>query len=142
MLVLTRLTRQPLRPFCGLSASNLCPLRHAHHSRFAQCKGLGVKVSDEFTVPLWAIHHQQNRAEERPRASSSSARIGLPGLSWDRLTASRLVLLKNVLSLLFRQQAIADAEIFLIYPMVGEFHGTRLAPGLPLLLLQVDNAST
>jgi hypothetical protein len=58
---LTRLTWQPLRPFCALSASNPCPLRHAHHSRFAQCKGLGVKVSDEFTVPLWAIHHQ-NRA--------------------------------------------------------------------------------
>ena len=32
---------------------------HAHHVRYAQSKGLGLKVSDEFTVPLCAIHHQQ-----------------------------------------------------------------------------------
>ena len=30
---------------------------HAHHIRYAQSKGLGLKVSDEFTVPLCAIHH-------------------------------------------------------------------------------------
>src|SRR4029077_268294 len=41
---------------CGRSPS------HAHHVRFAQSKGLGLKVSDEFTVPLCAIHHQQNHA--------------------------------------------------------------------------------
>ena len=35
---------------------------HAHHIRFAQCRGLGLKVSDEFTVPLCAIHYQQNHA--------------------------------------------------------------------------------
>jgi hypothetical protein len=34
----------------------------AHHIRFAQAKGLGLKVSDEFTVPLCAIHHNQNHA--------------------------------------------------------------------------------
>ena len=33
---------------------------HAHHIRFAQSKGLALKVSDEFTVPLCAIHHSQN----------------------------------------------------------------------------------
>ena len=32
---------------------------HAHHIRYAQSKGLGLKVSDEFTVPLCAIHHHQ-----------------------------------------------------------------------------------
>jgi len=31
---------------------------HAHHVRYAQSKGLSVKVSDEFTVPLCAIHHR------------------------------------------------------------------------------------
>jgi hypothetical protein len=41
---------------CGRSPS------HAHHIRFAQSRGLGLKVSDEFTVPLCAIHHQQNHA--------------------------------------------------------------------------------
>ena len=38
---------------CGRSPS------HAHHVRYAQSKGLSVKVSDEFTVPLCAIHHNQ-----------------------------------------------------------------------------------
>jgi hypothetical protein len=35
---------------------------HAHHIRYAQPKGLVLKVSDEFTVPLCAIHHSQNHA--------------------------------------------------------------------------------
>jgi hypothetical protein len=30
---------------------------HAHHVRYAQSRGLSLKVSDEFTVPLCAIHH-------------------------------------------------------------------------------------
>jgi len=30
---------------------------HAHHIRHAQSRGLGLKVSDEFTVPLCATHH-------------------------------------------------------------------------------------
>lgn len=33
---------------------------HAHHVRFGQQRGVGLKVSDEFTVPLCAIHHQEN----------------------------------------------------------------------------------
>jgi hypothetical protein len=41
---------------CGRSPS------HAHHIRFAQSRGLWLKVSDEFTVPLCAIHHRQNHA--------------------------------------------------------------------------------
>ena len=35
---------------------------HAHHIRYAQSKGLGLKVSDEFTVPLCAIHHHHIHA--------------------------------------------------------------------------------
>ena len=38
---------------CGRSPS------HAHHVRYAQSKGLSLKVSDEFTIPLCAIHHHQ-----------------------------------------------------------------------------------
>ena len=38
---------------CGRSSS------HAHHLRFAQPKAMGRKVSDEYTVPLCAIHHDQ-----------------------------------------------------------------------------------
>jgi hypothetical protein len=39
---------------CGRSPS------HAHHLRFAQARGLSLKVSDEFTVPLCALHHREN----------------------------------------------------------------------------------
>jgi len=35
---------------------------HAHHVRYAQPRGLALKVSDEFTVPLCAIHHSENHA--------------------------------------------------------------------------------
>jgi hypothetical protein len=34
----------------------------AHHIRYAQPRGVGLKVSDEFTVPLCAIHHTENHA--------------------------------------------------------------------------------
>ena len=36
---------------CGRTPS------HAHHVRYAQPRGLGLKGSDEFTVPLCATHH-------------------------------------------------------------------------------------
>jgi hypothetical protein len=35
---------------------------HAHHVRYAQPRGVSLKVSDEFTVPLCAIHHSENHA--------------------------------------------------------------------------------
>ena len=38
---------------CGRSPS------HAHHVRHAQPRGLALKVSDEFTVPLCAVHHDE-----------------------------------------------------------------------------------
>jgi Rad52/22 family double-strand break repair protein len=44
--------RQPCA-VCGRTPSD------AHHIRYAQPRGLGLKVSDEFTVPLCATHHQQ-----------------------------------------------------------------------------------
>jgi hypothetical protein len=39
---------------CGRSPT------HAHHIRYAQPRGVALKVSDEFTVPLCAIHHSEN----------------------------------------------------------------------------------
>ncbi|MGH9553833.1 MAG: hypothetical protein ACRD3W_30920, partial [Terriglobales bacterium] len=36
---------------CGRTPS------HAHHVRYAQPRGIGLKVSDEFTVPVCATHH-------------------------------------------------------------------------------------
>jgi hypothetical protein len=40
---------------------------HAHHIRYAQAKGVALKVSDEFTVPLCAIHHRENHATSDER---------------------------------------------------------------------------
>jgi hypothetical protein len=37
-------------------------LSQAHHIRYAQPKGLSLKVSDEFTVPLCAIRHSEIHA--------------------------------------------------------------------------------
>ena len=46
---------------CGRSPS------HAHHVKYAQRRGLGIKASDEFAVPLCATHHHQlhNTTKER-----------------------------------------------------------------------------
>jgi len=38
---------------CGRTPSD------PHHVRFAQHKGIGLKVSDEFTVPLCRAHHRE-----------------------------------------------------------------------------------
>jgi hypothetical protein len=38
---------------CGRKPSD------AHHLRFAQPRALGLKVSDEFTVPLCRTHHRE-----------------------------------------------------------------------------------
>jgi hypothetical protein len=47
---------------CGRAPS------HAHHMRYAQPRGLSLKVSDEFTVPLCAIHHHQLHTAGNERA--------------------------------------------------------------------------
>lgn len=45
-------TKQP----CLICGRQPCD---AHHLRFAQSRGLGLKVSDEFTVPLCRGHHRE-----------------------------------------------------------------------------------
>jgi hypothetical protein len=41
---------------CGRSPAD------AHHLRFAQPRAMGLKVSDEFTVPLCRVHHRDNHS--------------------------------------------------------------------------------
>ena len=41
---------------------------HAHHLTFSQPRALGRKVSDEFTVPLCADHHQELHLSGNERA--------------------------------------------------------------------------
>jgi hypothetical protein len=46
----------------------------AHHLRFAQLRGLGLKVSDEFTVPLCRGHHRElHRADNEASWWSTKA---------------------------------------------------------------------
>jgi Rad52/22 family double-strand break repair protein len=40
---------------------------HAHHVRHAQSRGLSLKVSDEFTVPLCATHHHDIHSTGKER---------------------------------------------------------------------------
>jgi hypothetical protein len=59
-----------------------------HHLRFAQSRGLGRKVSDEFTVPLCRAHHREVH------------RCGNEGLWWgktriDPLVAARVLWLET-----------------------------------------------
>ena len=54
---------------CGRTPS------HAHHVRYAQPRGLGLKVSDEFTVPLCAIHHRDIHTTTKEREWWQERRI-------------------------------------------------------------------
>jgi hypothetical protein len=55
----TRLRNKEHLKFVAQQACLICGRRptHAHHVRFAQMGALGMKVSDEFTVPLCSVHH-------------------------------------------------------------------------------------
>jgi ERF superfamily len=54
----------------------------AHHLRFAQSRGLGLKVSDEFTVPLCRAHHRE--LHRAGRESDWWAKAGLEPISQAR----------------------------------------------------------
>jgi hypothetical protein len=62
------IARQPC-VICGRTPSQ------AHHIRYAQSKGLALKVSDEFTVPLCAIHHTENHRTGNERQWWSERKI-------------------------------------------------------------------
>ena len=66
---------------CGRSPSQ------AHHLRHAQTRGLGLKVSDEFVVPLCAIHHHQIHTTEKEEAWWKERKIDpltIAGNLWKR----------------------------------------------------------
>ena len=81
----------------------------AHHIRYAQPRGLGIKVSDEFTVPLCAIHHSENHAtgderrwwgERKIDPSSSRSAYGVSMLSrQERAPALRSLIVIGLLKL-------------------------------------------
>jgi hypothetical protein len=65
------LTKQPCL-VCGRQPSD------PHHLRFAQPRGLGQKVSDEFTVPLCRAHHRELHRAAKEQAWWS--RLGIEPL--------------------------------------------------------------
>lgn len=74
--------RQPCL-VCGRQPSD------AHHLRFAQSRGLGLKVSDEFTVPLCRAHHRE--LHQSGKEKDWWARMGIEpiGVSHNLWTANR-----------------------------------------------------
>jgi hypothetical protein len=57
---------------------------HAHHLTFAQPRGLSLKVSDEFVVPLCIIHHNELH------------RSGVELIWWKRLNIEPLAIAKSL----------------------------------------------
>jgi hypothetical protein len=66
---------------CGRTPS------HPHHLRHAQPRGLALKVSDEFTVPLCAIHHDEIHRTTRERGSGGKSATLVPSPSRRRCGA-------------------------------------------------------
>jgi hypothetical protein len=74
---------------CGRSPAD------AHHLRFTQPRAMGLKVSDEFTVPLCRVHHRDNhnsgdevawweRTAIDPLATSRTLWISTRRIEWKR----------------------------------------------------------
>ena len=78
--------RQGPPEICGLTTLSCLrpPAIDPHHLRFAQPRAIGLKVSDEFTVPLCRGHHRElhQAGNERPggRTNETSMRWGLQGI--------------------------------------------------------------
>ncbi|WP_441294481.1 DUF968 domain-containing protein, partial [Escherichia coli] len=57
---------------CLICGRNPCD---PHHLRFMQVRALGLKVSDEFTVPLCRVHHRAVHRVGDERAWWASAGV-------------------------------------------------------------------
>jgi hypothetical protein len=65
----------------------------AHHIRFAQPRALGRKVSDEYTVPVYRLHHRELHTAMKPHGGPRSALTRCPSRSnygADRIPTSSL----------------------------------------------------
>jgi hypothetical protein len=69
------------RDFVAAQACLVCGREpaDAHHLRFAQPHGLGLKVSDEFTVPLCRVHHRE--VHQTSQEAQWWARFGIEPLT-------------------------------------------------------------
>ena len=85
-----------------------------HHLRFAQCRALGRKMSDEFTVPLCRTHHREIHRSDNE--GSWWQNMGI-----DPLAAARRFWLET--HPLARAKAAAASD-----EAVATFHATHAAP--------------
>jgi hypothetical protein len=85
-----------------------------HHLRFAQCRALGRKVSDEFTVPLCRTHHREIHRSDNEGAWWQNMGI-------DPLAAARRLWLET--HPLARAKAAAASD-----EAAATFHATHAAP--------------
>src|SRR5215470_17635815 len=85
-----------------------------HHLRFAQCRALGRKVSDEFTVPLCRTHHREIHRSDNE--GSWWQNMGI-----DPLAAARRFWLET--HPLARAKAVGASD-----EAVATFHATHAAP--------------
>jgi len=74
---------------CGRSPSE------AHHLRFAQARAMSRKVSDEFTVPLCALHHRDLHARGNEEAWWKGRRIEPLDVAVELWRTSRGLLLQR-----------------------------------------------
>lgn len=84
-----RLRDKRHRQFVAAQACVVCGGQpaDAHHLRFAQPRGLGIKVSDEFTVPLCRAHHREvhrTRNEMRWWAQLGIQPMNIANKLWDQ----------------------------------------------------------
>ena len=79
---LLRVAHQPCL-ICGRQPS------HAHHLTFAQKRGLAMKVSDEFTVPLCSVHHDELHRSGDERGWWTTKDVSPLGIAEELWRASR-----------------------------------------------------
>jgi hypothetical protein len=89
--------------FVAQQACLICGRRpsQAHHIRYAQPRGLTPKVSDEFTVPLCAIHHSENHQTGNERLWWEHGKIDPLAVAralWEKSCESRFPSLRKALS--------------------------------------------
>ena len=85
---------------------------HAHHIRFAQPRAMGRKVSDEWTVPLCATHHQSLHTVGGAEGWWKARRIGpiaKAGRLWQQSRDGKIVKLDTAQSLIMPGPGLAGA---------------------------------
>ena len=118
-----RLRNKPHLKFVARQPCLICGRQptHAHHVRFAQRRGLGQKVSDEFTVPLCSLHHD------------AVHRVGNERGWWVAQAIDPLKVAEQLWACSNGDEEVAGAQ-----GPVPEAHSAVLAPRVPRVILSAN----